>query len=118
MMQECLCNLPPEMDNAGLAATLCHHSTLNNITDAQNRLFVLLANFSQQIPAEHMFMRPLNEVAQNYMQDILGMDYNLINAQEHNVLMISFLRHISIGAQALMTTMMLSLNQQNLNTSM
>ena len=117
-MQDCLCNLPPEMNNAGLAATLCHHSTPNNITDAQNRLFVLLANFSQQIPAEHMFMRPLNEVAQNYMRDIIGIDYNLINAHEHNILMISFLRHISIGAQALMTTMMLTLNEQEQTTPM
>lgn len=113
MMQDCLCDLPQEMIDAGLAATLCHHSTTENITDTQNKLFVLLANFSHQIPAEHMFMHPLHEVAQTYMQEILGMDYNLINAYEHNVLMISFLRHISIGAQTLMTTMMLGINEQN-----
>ena len=109
----CQCGLPEEMRAAGGAATLCHHSSPGAVREAQEQVFTLLASFEQHIDVQDMFSRPLREVAEDYMREIMGDDYGLRNQEEHNVLMIAFLRHMSIGMQGMMVQAILDLHQED-----
>ena len=103
--QECQCSLPPEISWAGPAAQLCPHSELAPALEIQSNLIKLLDDFMQEIPVEDLLNKPLLELAEKYMRDVLGGDFNLMNEREHNVLMIGFLRHVGIAVMTLMSSM-------------
>ena len=103
-MNECKCNIRPEMGVGGAAALLCHHSALEEIEAVQVQLIDVLNSLSANIDPEQMLSKPLQEVAEGYIRDIVGRDYNMLTAMEHNVLLAAFLRHASLGLQALQTS--------------
>ena len=110
-MPECQCNLPEEMKTAGGAATLCHHSGPVRAREIQTQLVALLNDMEQVITVSEMFNTPLREVAEKYMREITGNDYNLRNEEENNIMMISFLRHMSIGMQAMLAGAILTMHE-------
>ncbi len=110
-MKDCQCGLPPEMALAGAAAQLCNHSSLEEAQKVQEQLIELLDGLADNIPAEELFSKPLSEVAETYMRKVVGNDYHLMYQQEHNILMVSFLRQVSLGVQALQAGMVLRLQE-------
>ena len=109
--QECQCSLPAEMSWAGPAAQLCPHSALEPALEVQANLIKLLDDFMQEIPIEDLLNKPLLELGEKYMRDVLGSDFNLMNQREHNVLMIAFLRHVGIAIMTLMSSMVVNRNK-------
>ena len=111
MTQEpnCQCSLPEEMKAAGGAAALCHHSSPDLVRKAQEQVFALLTGFGQRIEVQDMFNKPLREVSEDYMKGIMGDGYGLRNREEHNILMIAFLRHMSVGMQGMIIQAILDL---------
>ena len=113
--QECECNLPREMSWAGPAAQLCPHSALDPALEIQANLAKLLDDFMQEIPVEDLLNKPLLELGEKYMKDVLGNDFNLMNQREHNVLMIAFLRHVGIAVMTLLASMVVNRNRNQAN---
>ena len=113
--QECKCDLPPEMSWAGAAAQLCQHSSSEQAQEVQSQLLKLIDNFMQEIPVDDLVNTPLMELSQKYMKDMAGNDYNLLNQDEHSVLMIMFLRHVGIAVNTLMATMIGNRNERLAN---
>ena len=109
---QCKCELPEEMKTAGGAATLCHHSGPVRAREIQGQLVALINDMEQVITVSEMFNTPLREVAERYMKEITGNDYNLRTEEEHNIMMISFLRHMSIGMQAMLAGAILSMYEE------
>ena len=71
----------------------------------------MLDGLADNIPAEELFSKPLREVAETYMRKVVGNDYHLMYQREHNILMVSFLRQVSLGVQALQAGMVLRLQE-------
>ena len=109
--EECECSLPKEMSWAGPAAQLCPHSALEPALEVQENLIKLLDDFMQEIPVDDLINKPLIELSEKYMRDVLGTDFNLMNQREHNVLMIAFLRHVGIAVMTLMSSMVVNRNR-------
>ena len=107
---QCQCNLPEEMKREGGAALLCHHSAPDRVRETQVQLFTMLNDMAQQIDIKEMMTVPLQELAEKYIRGVLGANYPLRNQKEHNIIMTAFLRHISIGTQAMMTDLIMAIS--------
>ena len=109
--QGCQCGIAPQMATAGKANTLCHHSDPEEVRNVQSQLYDILDGMAINIPAEDLFTKPFSQVAEDFMKKAVGDDYNLLNPREHNILMSAFLRQVSIGAQALTTSIILRVQE-------
>ena len=106
-MPDCQCGLTDKVLILGLAAALCPHSPQERVRQTQQDIQDTLAQFAQAIEPEDIFSA-LAPLAQEYGRSIAQDDYQLLTRNEHNTLMVSFLRQISLAAQAMMTTMLLN----------
>ena len=111
-MPDCQCGIPPEITATANAFPLCHHSDPGKTREIQQKLFELLDGFAQNIPVQDLFSKPLNEVAETYMRGVVGTDYNVLNEQEHNILMVSFLRHAALAMLVMQVSMILNIRQK------
>ena len=111
-MPDCQCRIPKTMSWAGPTALLCHHSTADQARELQQRLMDLLEDLPNAIPAEELAQKNVKELAEDYKKAIVGDDYNLMTQEEHDILMIAFLRHLGIAIHALMATIIITKGQQ------
>lgn len=106
-MTPCQCDLPEQMSWAGPAAQLCQHSNAEAAMEIQVNLAELDAILAQEIPPEKLLSTTLIELSEQYKREVVGEDFNLMTQEEHNVLMLNFLRHVGICIHTLMSTMVL-----------
>ena len=106
-MQECNCQLPESMSWAGPAAQLCHHSDNKAVQEIEAKLLAILQDFHVTIPFDEMGTKTIMDLADKFKMDTVGDDFKYMNQAEHTILMIAFLRNLSISAQALMANLIL-----------
>ena len=107
-MMECQCHIPDHMAWAGPAAQLCHHSSVESAQEVQSNLIQILDEFAHSIPADDLLSKTVTQLAEDYKRNVVLNDYRFMNQNEHGVLMISFLRNLSIAVQTLMVTMIVN----------
>ena len=101
--QECQCRIPPEMAIAGKALQACHHTAPETIAETHTKLLDLIGQLTHTIPISEVYNRPFQQVAEDYMKGVVGHDFTLINETEYNILMMNFLRFMSLSFQATLT---------------
>ena len=102
--------MPTRMTNSstlGTAAGLCPHSPPNEVQKIQSDLREVLAGFTHTVDPDRLFLA-IAPLAQDYAQTITGDAYTLLNRNEHNTLVVSFLRQVSLAAQTMIATMLLT----------
>ena len=109
---ECQCAMPPEMGVAGEALQLCHHSNVEGAKRVHDTICSIIDDLTHSIPAQDMFSKSMQDLAYQYMRTVVGHDVQLMNEREHDILMIAFLRYMSLGFQATMTALVVSINEQ------
>ena len=105
-MQTCECGLSGVLQSLGAAAALCPHSPPDQVQRVQQDLHQVLAQFTTGIDPDNLF-QTLSPLAQTYAHSIVGDDYPLLTRNEHNTLIVSFLRQVSLSAQTMLVTMLL-----------
>ena len=114
-MPDCTCESPPELAQAGRAATLCHHTPLTTLQDAQTSLAAILDYFEHRIAVEDCFTSPLRDIADRYAVAALGgeEEYQLITETEYLILTSAFLKQLAIGIQALQVSIYVRIGLEN-----
>ena len=114
-MADCTCETPPELAQAGRAATLCHHSPVNHLQDAGNSLSTILNYFEHRIDIQDAFNAPIRDVATTYAIACLGSleEYELISETEYYILTCAFLKQLAIAIQALQISLYLRIAEEN-----
>ena len=106
-MPDCECSLSNKLQAFGIAASLCHHSPPGRVRQVQQDLYQTLAEFANTVDTDQLFTA-LTPMAEQYSRVIAQDDYELLTRNEHNTLMVSFLRQLSLSAQIMMATMLLN----------
>ena len=106
---ECKCNIPKEMAQAGAAAALCHHSDSETAEKVRQQLMLLIQDLEPTVSPEDMFEKPLTQVAEDYMKNIVGDGFDYRTPQENTMMMIAFLRHMSLGMQIMIASLVVEL---------
>ena len=109
---ECQCEISPEMVWAGPAIQLCHHSTAAEAEQIQEKLMDLMTNFSQNIDANSMFDKTIIQLAEDYRQQAAGKLRRLLSEDEHHIININFMRNLSLAAQMIGCTMIITRNER------
>ena len=108
---ECQCEISPEMIWAGPAIQLCHHSTVAEAEKIQEKLMDLMTNFSQNIDANSMFNKTIIQLAAEYREQAAGRLKQMLSEDEHHIININFMRNLSLAAQMISCTMIITRNQ-------
>ena len=108
---ECQCEISPEMVWAGPAIQLCHHSTAAEAEKIQEKLMDLMTNFSQKIDANSMFDKTIIQLATEYREQAAGRLKQMLSEDEHHIININFMRNLSLAAQMIGCTMIITRNQ-------
>ena len=114
-MPTCTCEIPPEMAQAGRAATICHHTSLDRLTETELALASLMSYFTHQFPVDDLFDTPMRQVATKYAVSLLGSQKEFDNMTEVEYLIITaaFLKQASLAIQALCTSLYLRIAEEN-----
>lgn len=106
-MTGCECSLLQKTSTMGLAATLCHHSPAERVRQIQTDLHEVMAQFTHSIDPDQLFTT-LTPLIETYGREIAQDDYDVLTRNEHNTLIVSFLRLLSLSAQTMMTSVLLN----------
>ena len=109
---ECQCEISPEMVWAGPAIQLCHHSTAAEAEQIQEKLMDLMTNFAQNIDANSMFDKTIIQLAEDYRKQAAGKLRRLLSEDEHHIININFMRNLSLAAQMIGCTMIITRNER------
>ena len=104
----CLCRLDDLYHHAGPATRLCQHSNRRIVQQLYERLQENLYNHPVTIDPEAFFSTNIDALITSYMETTLGPEMMRNRTpQEHNILLINFMRHLALHAQAVMLSFIL-----------
>ena len=93
---QCQCRIPEEMKAAGAAAALCHHSSLQEIAETNEKLKDLLVMFDRNIDPVALFKLPPDQAIEYYIRETIQDDPTLVTRQERAIYTAAFIRHYGI----------------------
>ena len=102
MTMQCLCEIPEDYIIAGRAMTLCHHTPTEEARDLRSTLWTIMNEFPHALDAEDLFTLPPNQLAKRYINRVVSArHYPALDDIEHKILIIQFLKQLSLTAQSL-----------------
>jgi hypothetical protein len=107
----CQCEISPEMVWAGPAIQLCHHSSMAEAERVREKLIDLMTNFAQNIDPNSMFDKTIIQLAEEYRKQAAGRLRRMLNEDEHHIININFMRNLSLAAQMITCTMIITRNE-------
>lgn len=105
----CQCNLHSEYQAIAAVLGMCHHTSIDDIEDLNNRLLSLLADQPVEFAMSEFLKRTPEQLRDKYIREILTTDYSYRSQEEHTALAIACLRHNVLGIMALITGYLLDL---------
>ena len=100
-MEQCQCNIKPNLAKAGEVFKLCQHSPHPDIIEASDALVEILGEFDRRLDIRELTGRPMREALDYYARTVAAGDYAHLNTLERDILAAAFFRHYSITLQAM-----------------
>ena len=115
MESECQCNTPMEMEIAGEAMVLCHHTPLPKLAEIQDKLENLLLKFDKNIEPAKLFQMAPAEGVEYYIKEIIQDDPTLATRMERAVYTTMYVKHYNVVMQLMMLKALTGIRKGDFN---